>query len=84
MLSATALLLSSFALTEKPSAGVSEDLDTVIERKMLNTIEYVEDCEELDLGFDPYFYLPSNFNAYEGMKLELRDIEYIEVEEDLL
>lgn len=84
MLSATALLLSSFTLTEKPGTETSEGLETVLERKMLDTIEYVEDCEEVNLGFDPYFYLPSNFNAYKGMKLELQDIEYIEVQEEVL
>lgn len=78
------MALSSFTLSERPSLVVSEDLEAVIERKMLDTIQYVEDCEEVDLGFDPYFYLPPNFNPYEGMEFELQDIEYIEMEEELL
>ena len=72
------VLFSSFKTIEKSKNSPLEDLN----RQVLNTIEFVEECEEVDLGFDPYFYLPSNFNAYEGMILELKDIEYIELEEE--
>jgi hypothetical protein len=60
----------------------SENLESSLEREMLNSIEYVEECEEVDLGFDPYFHLPLGFNAYEGMGIVLKDIEYIELDED--
>ena len=83
MYAAIIVLFSSFNTTEITNNKPSEGLETVQERKMLNTIEYVEECEEVDLGFDPYFYLPTNFNAYDGMDLELEDIEYIELEEEL-
>lgn len=76
------ILFSSFKMTEKSSTFPSEDVERILERKMLNTIEYVEEYEAVDLGFDSYFYLPFNFNAYEGMELELKDIAYIEYEEE--
>ncbi|MFK7811200.1 MAG: hypothetical protein AB8B59_01825 [Maribacter sp.] len=77
------VLCSSFNTAEKPNSAqlLSEDLERTIEREMLNTIEYIEEKEEIDLGFDSYFYLPHGFNAYEGMEFELSDIEYIELED---
>ncbi|WP_147415827.1 hypothetical protein [Ulvibacterium marinum] len=48
----------------------------------INTIAYIEDEESMDLNFDPYFYLPENFNPYYGMVLELDDIIYLECEEE--
>jgi hypothetical protein len=48
----------------------------------ISTIAYIEDEEVIDLDFDPYFYLPKNFNPYYGMVLELDDIIYLECEEE--
>ena len=76
------ILFSSFKMTEKPSTSPSEDVERILEREMLNTIEYVEEYEAVDLGFDSYYYLPFNFNAYQGMEFELKDIEYVEFEEE--
>lgn len=78
------MTLFSFNINKKSDAAYSEGLDSASERQMLESIEYVEPCEVIDLGFDPYFHLLPNFNAYEGMQFELQDIEYIEVTEELL
>jgi uncharacterized protein YcfL len=65
------------------NAPTSDILETTKERKMLSSIDYIEDEEEVDLGFDLYFYLPLGFNAYEGMEFDLNDIHYIELEEEI-
>lgn len=84
LLSALMIVFAALTLTANSSTPTSEDLEAISERKMLDTVEYIEDMEEIDLGFDPYFYLPPNFNAYKGMRFELDDIEYIELDEGLL
>ena len=43
----------------------------------------IEIEEEIDLGFDANFYLPENFNALEGMYVEVDDIVILEKEEEL-
>ncbi len=48
----------------------------------ISTVAYIEDEEAIGLDFDPYFYLPKNFNPYYGMVLELDDIIYLECEEE--
>ncbi|WP_425234759.1 hypothetical protein [Ulvibacterium sp.] len=48
----------------------------------INTIDYIEDDEPINLNFDPYVYLPENFDPYYGMVLELDDIIYLECEEE--
>ena len=42
------VLFSSFKTIEKSKNSPLEDLN----RQVLNTIEFVEECEEVDLGFD--------------------------------
>lgn len=49
----------------------------------INAIDYIEDEESINLNFDPYFYLPENFNPYDGMVLKLDDIIYLECEEEI-
>ena len=49
----------------------------------LSTIPYIEEEEEIVLDFDTYFYLPKDFNPYEGMHFELADIIYLECEEEV-
>jgi hypothetical protein len=39
--------------------------------------------EEISLGFDTAYYLPDDFNAYEGMELNLADIHLEDVEEEI-
>ena len=85
-ISACLVLFSSFTRVEKPNdiietTIISEDIDRVVEREMLNSIEYIEVEDEVDLGFDSYFYLPSKFNAFEGMEFEISEIEFIEDDE---
>jgi hypothetical protein len=50
----------------------------------LNEITYIEEEEEIDLGFDPKLYLPADFDAFHGMRLNLNDIPYIEQEEEII
>lgn len=46
-------------------------------------IAYVKVEQEVDLGFNPYFYLPADFNPYKGIKLDLDDIQYIEESQEI-
>jgi len=50
----------------------------------LDDITYIEEEEEIDLGFDSKQYLPADFDAFKGMGLDLNDIRYIECEEDVI
>lgn len=50
----------------------------------LNTVIYIEDEEIIDVDFDTYFHLPENFNPYKGMILELKDIIYLENDDETI
>lgn len=83
----TLMLCSSFAennlnISDKNDAPVSDELAEAAERSMLNGIEFIEEDEEVSLGFDTDLYLPFYFNAYKGMDLDLNDIEYVELDEE--
>lgn len=39
--------------------------------------------EDIDLGFDPYFYLPHNFDPYKGMLLDVGEIIFLDIEEEI-
>ena len=45
----------------------------------INSIEYIEEEAEIDLGFDVADYLPEGFDPYK-MYVDLNTIEYIEEE----
>lgn len=45
----------------------------------INTVEYIEEVIEIDLGFDVADYLPEDFNPYK-MYVDLDAITYIEEE----
>ena len=59
------------------------NLELLAENLEVEDIVYIEE-ENFQLGFDTTVYLPLGFNAYEGMELELADIEYIEDEDEVL
>lgn len=50
----------------------------------IEEIEYLDDNEEIDLGFDTADYLPNDFDPYKGMELDLSEIDYIELEEEIV
>lgn len=50
---------------------------------VLGELTYIEENEEVELGFDTAAYLPEDFNAYEGMTFDLSEIEYAEIEEEI-
>ncbi|ETN93939.1 hypothetical protein SAMN04487906_3294 [Zhouia amylolytica] len=54
-----------------------EDPDNQLD---LKTIEYIEDNEEFDLGFDTTPYLPKGFDPYLG---SLDAIEYVDIDAEL-
>jgi len=86
-ISITLMLFSSIeakaiTIPEYEVMAVSDDVEATSERKMLEDIVYIEEVDELVLGFDPYLYLPFGFNPHAGMELDLDDIEYIEFDED--
>ncbi|MBT8185470.1 MAG: hypothetical protein KJN76_11570 [Eudoraea sp.] len=49
----------------------------------IDQITYLEQDEEIDLGFDTAVYLPLGFNAYQGVELDLNEIEFLEEEQDI-
>ncbi|WP_340077838.1 hypothetical protein [Leptobacterium sp. I13] len=48
----------------------------------LSTINYIEEEQVVDLGFDTEKYLPKGFNPYE-VYFDIHSIEYIEEEEEI-
>lgn len=65
-------------LTAKTELNENEKLNEV---HLLNTIEFIEDDDEIELGFDVAYYLPFGFDPYKGMIFPFSEIEYIEDEE---
>ena len=51
------------------------------ENSILDLIEIEE--EPVDLGYDTYFYLPENFNPYQGMSISLEELTVEEPEENI-
>ena len=49
----------------------------------VNDIHFIEVEQEIDLGFNPYDYLPTDFNPYTGIELAIDDINYIEEEVEI-
>ena len=62
---------------------LSDELEYQREKAMLNDIVYIEEEEEIDLGFNTYLYLPERFDPYKGMEIDLKDIEYIDCSKEL-
>ena len=58
-------------------------MDEGAEAKLLSSIEYIEEEEAIDLGFDFHQYLPLDFDPYKGMIYDVEDIQYIELDEEL-
>lgn len=48
----------------------------------LDEVIVVEATEEIELGFDTYYYLPEHFNTHAGMSIEIEEINLLQVEED--
>ncbi|MFK7812763.1 MAG: hypothetical protein AB8B59_09735 [Maribacter sp.] len=72
---AMGLLMANGVFANSPSKDV-EVFD-------INTIEYIEDEAEINLGFDVNDYLPEGFNPYK-MYVDLNTIEFIEEEIEIL
>lgn len=56
--------------------SIENDNIDLAESVLLNDIEFIEDEEIYDLGFDASLYLPFGFDAYKGMIFELSEIDY--------
>lgn len=58
--------------------------EELAEAQFLASIEYIEeeDCDDFDLGFNTYEYLPLDFDPYQEMILNFNDIEFIESDEE--
>ena len=48
-----------------------------------DNVVYIEENEEVVLGFDTSEYLPDGFNAYEGMTFDINEIDYAEIEDEI-
>lgn len=57
----------------------ANDLKKGKENLDINTIEYIEDDMDFDLGFDTADYLPEDFDAHQ-VYFNINSIEYIEEE----
>ena len=72
----------SNVVTNQPKLGEATD-NNAPELVLHEELSRLEVEEEIDLGFDPYLYLPEDFNPYEGMVLPVKDIVVYDVEEDV-
>lgn len=75
----------STAIFSESNNLFEENLSLQVESEILevNDITFIEQDEEINLGFDTTDYLPLGFNAYEGMALDLNDIIIVEEEEEI-
>lgn len=74
----TAILLMSLTSV----IAMQFDTDPVNDSVVLAQIIYIEETEEIDLGFDTQKYLPRGFNPYEKF-FDIHSIEYIESEPEI-
>ncbi|MDT0606634.1 hypothetical protein [Croceitalea rosinachiae] len=73
-------LIIGLAFTTITNAGTGlNDNEELNEVELLNTIEFIEDEEESDLGFDVTQYLPYGFDPYKGMVFDISEIRYVEI-----
>lgn len=79
----TKIDLNGTIVSHAPYAN-HEEYHGALEHIDLEDIVYIEDEEDIDLGFDPKQYLPADFDAFQGMRLDLNDIPYIECEEEVI
>lgn len=79
----SAFLLSNLAMANIEFRNDGPTVDEQAEAKLLSDIEYIEEEETIDLGFDVHQYLPLDFDPYKGMIYDLQDIQYIELDEEL-
>jgi len=74
----TYITIAFLALMLVPSINAKK-VERPVEEFDLTSLEYIEEKNEIDLGFDTSAYLPEGFNAYDnGTSLE--SINYIENE----
>jgi hypothetical protein len=73
-----------------PVAGVSDDrshggteIMNVVPEQFLNEIVFLEEEEQVDLGFDVAEYLPADFDPYASTEPALDDIAFIEEDEEI-
>ncbi len=69
--------------TGKGTAGELLHTPAELEHIFLNTIEYIEEAEPIELGFDVETYLPANFDPYAGMMVNLETVPFIESEDSV-
>ncbi|WP_276388971.1 hypothetical protein [Eudoraea chungangensis] len=50
---------------------------------LLADLTYIDENDEIELGFDTAVYLPEDYNAYEGMTFDISEIEYAEIEQNI-
>ncbi|BFP41595.1 hypothetical protein FGF1_24400 [Flavobacteriaceae bacterium GF1] len=79
----SSFLLSNLAMANIELRNDGPTMDELAEAQLLSSIEYIEEEEVIDLGFDVHQYLPLDFDPYKGMIYDVRDIQYIELDEEL-
>ncbi|UOY04773.1 hypothetical protein L0P88_12475 [Muricauda sp. SCSIO 64092] len=79
----SSFLLSNLAMANIEFKNGGPTMDERAEAKLLSSIEYIEEEEVIDLGFDVHQYLPLDFDPYKGMIYDVEDIQYIELDEEL-
>ncbi len=71
-------------ITNNPDKGTARLLlhnPAELEHIFLDAIEYIEEAETIDLGFDVDAYLPADFDPYAGMMVNPDKVPFIEDEE---
>lgn len=83
MKKATTYLGILFLGTGLMSFSPSPDCKTNCEPLPIDDITYIEQTEDVELGFDTTAYLPEGFDAYKGMGPDISKVVFIEKEEEI-
>lgn len=72
-----ALIVFVFLTGLFETAALHCQTDPVNDRAILNELVYIEETDDVELGFDPLEYLPRGFNPHEKF-FDIHSIDFIE------
>nr|WP_299344610.1 hypothetical protein [Allomuricauda sp.] len=72
------VIITMLAVALMTPLANAQELNNPVEKFDVNSVEFVEDDQDLDLGFDTATYLPENFDPYSGI-ISVKAINYIDI-----
>ena len=72
------VIITALAMTLMTPLAWAQGLNRPIEDFDINTVEFVEDNQDIELGFDTAQYLPENFDPYSGI-ISVKAINFIDL-----